>query len=104
PRRPPARPFTTKDRRRSFAPSTFAPMESLNPNVSLLATRPAAMTVDLGRLRRNFERLRAHSAPSRVMAVVKANAYGHGLERCALHLEAAGADFLGCAYVEEGII
>lgn len=79
-------------------------MESLNPNVSLLATRPAAMTVDLGRLRRNFERLRAHSAPSRVMAVVKANAYGHGLERCALHLEAAGADFLGCAYVEEGII
>jgi alanine racemase len=79
-------------------------MESLNSNVSLLATRPAVMTVDLGRLRRNFDRLRAQVAPSRVMAVVKANAYGHGLERCALHLEAAGADFLGCAYVEEGII
>jgi alanine racemase len=79
-------------------------MESLNPNVGLLATRPAVMTVDLGRLKRNFELLRAHVAPSRVMAVVKANAYGHGLERCALHLEAAGADFLGCAYVEEGVI
>ncbi len=79
-------------------------MESQNPNVSLLATRPAVMTVDLGRLKRNFERLRAHVAPSRVMTVVKANAYGHGLERCALALEAAGADFLGCAYVEEGVI
>jgi alanine racemase len=79
-------------------------MESLNPNISLLSTRPAVMTVDLGRLARNAGRIRAHVGSSKVMAVVKANAYGHGLERCALHLEAAGADYLGCAYVEEGII
>jgi alanine racemase len=79
-------------------------MESINPNVSLLSTRPAVMTVDLDRLAGNLARLRAHAAPAKVMAVVKANAYGHGLERCALHLEAAGADALGCAYLEEGVI
>lgn len=79
-------------------------MESLNPNISLLSTRPAVMTVDLDRLARNLGRLRAHAGGAKVMAVVKANAYGHGLERCALHLEACGADMLGCAYLEEGII
>jgi len=83
-------------------------MESLNPTVSLLSTRPAVMTVDLGRLAHNLGRIRSHvrvgGGDTKVMAVVKANAYGHGLERCALHLEASGADYLGCAYVEEGII
>lgn len=87
-------------------------MESVNPNISLLSTRPAVMTVDLGRLAGNLDRIRAHvrgpggaqGKGTKVMAVVKANAYGHGLERCALHLEASGADYLGCAYVEEGII
>ena len=83
-------------------------MESLNPNISLLSTRPAVMTVDLGRLARNLGRIQTHvrknGSATKVMAVVKANAYGHGLEKCALHLEASGVDFLGCAYVEEGII
>jgi alanine racemase len=39
----------------------------------------------------------------RVIAVVKANAYGHGAARVALALEAAGADLLACADIEEGI-
>ena len=74
------------------------------PNISLLSTRPAAMTVNLRSLASNLQRIREKVSPARVMAVVKANAYGHGLERCALHLEAAGADSLGCAYLEEGLI
>jgi alanine racemase len=37
------------------------------------------------------------------MAVVKANAYGHGAVECARALEATGADWFGVALVEEGI-
>ena len=40
----------------------------------------------------------------KVIAVVKANAYGHGAERVALALEAAGADLLACADIEEAVV
>jgi alanine racemase len=39
-----------------------------------------------------------------IIAVVKANAYGHGSERVALALEQAGATMLACADIEEGIV
>ena len=39
-----------------------------------------------------------------IIAVVKANAYGHGAERVALALEQAGATMLACADIEEGIV
>ncbi len=38
----------------------------------------------------------------RIVAVVKANAYGHGAGQVALALEEAGADLLACADIEEG--
>jgi alanine racemase len=38
-----------------------------------------------------------------VIAVVKANAYGHGAGQVALALEEAGADLLACADIEEGV-
>src|ERR1700704_2658176 len=37
-----------------------------------------------------------------VIAVVKANAYGHGAAQVACALEAAGADLMACADIEEG--
>ena len=40
----------------------------------------------------------------KVIAVVKANAYGHGAERVAVALEAAGADLLACADIEEAVV
>jgi len=40
----------------------------------------------------------------KVIAVVKANAYGHGAERVAIALEAAGADLLACADIEEAVV
>src|SRR5207237_10612149 len=40
--------------------------------------------------------------PPRVIAVVKANAYGHGAGQVARALEDAGADLLACADIEEG--
>jgi alanine racemase len=39
-----------------------------------------------------------------VIAVVKANAYGHGSQRVAVALEQAGATMLACADIEEGIV
>ncbi len=47
----------------------------------------ARLTVDLGAIRRNAARLRDLVAPARFAAVVKANAYGHGLTPVALALE-----------------
>jgi alanine racemase len=44
------------------------------------------------------------ASPPRIIAVVKANAYGHGAERVALALEQAGATMLACADIEEGIV
>jgi alanine racemase len=42
--------------------------------------------------------------PPGIIAVVKANAYGHGSDRVALALEQAGATMLACADIEEGIV
>ena len=44
------------------------------------------------------------ATPPGIIAVVKANAYGHGAERVALALEQAGATMLACADIEEGIV
>jgi alanine racemase len=40
----------------------------------------------------------------RIIAVVKANAYGHGASEVGLALERAGAAMLACADIEEGIV
>src|SRR6476660_8459994 len=42
----------------------------------------------------------SHQVPG-VIAVVKANGYGHGAGQVALALEDAGADLLACADIEE---
>ena len=65
------------------------------------AYRPTRAVVDLGAVRHNVRALK----PDRVelMAVVKANAYGHGEEPVARAALEAGATWLGVALVEEGI-
>jgi alanine racemase len=64
--------------------------------------RPTYAVVSRGRLRANLAAVKALAAPARVMAVLKANAYGHGLEAVA-HCLAPQADAFGVALVEEGI-
>jgi alanine racemase len=64
--------------------------------------RPTYALVSLSRLRRNLQAVKALAAPARVMAILKANAYGHGLEAVARCL-APEADAFGVALVEEGI-
>jgi alanine racemase len=60
--------------------------------------------VDLARLRQNFHAIRQYVAPARMMPILKANAYGHGLLRVAKLMEALGADYIGVAVLEEGIL
>ena len=64
--------------------------------------RPTYAVVSRGRLRANLAAVKALAGPARVMAVLKANAYGHGLEAVARCL-APEADAFGVALVEEGI-
>lgn len=65
--------------------------------------RPTRVEVSLGALTRNLAAIRSHTGGAGVMAVIKANAYGHGLIPVARHLMQNGADSLGVAFLEEGI-
>jgi alanine racemase len=69
--------------------------------------RPTIARVDLDALTHNYRTLAAFvgssPSPPRILAVVKANAYGHGSSRVGLALEAAGAPMLACADIEEGV-
>jgi alanine racemase len=67
--------------------------------------RPTWAEVSLGALRRNFRRLQNHVGREiSLCAVVKANAYGHGLVPCAQALAAEGAPWLGVTGTEEGVM
>ncbi|HQW80508.1 MAG: alanine racemase [Rhodanobacteraceae bacterium] len=63
-------------------------------------SRSAFATIHLGALRHNLERVRTLAPKSRVMAVIKADGYGHGLERVARAL--SGADAFGVAAIADG--
>jgi len=70
--------------------------------------RPTLARVDLPAIRSNLASIaaflsRSASTPPKIIAVVKANAYGHGSAEVGLALEAAGASMLACADIEEGI-
>jgi len=68
--------------------------------------------VDLAALQANYRAIEALLAartpamrrPPGIVAVVKANAYGHGARHVALALERAGATTLACADIEEGVV
>ena len=72
--------------------------------------RPTVARVDLAAVKANFTTIVEHLAAERpghvpgVIAVVKANGYGHGAVQVARALESAGADLLACADIEEGAV
>ena len=63
----------------------------------------AEASVELGAISRNIAALRAHTAPAAVMAVVKANGYGHGAVPAARAALGGGADWLGVVHVAEAL-
>jgi alanine racemase len=65
--------------------------------------RPTRIEVDLDILAANYRAIVAHVAPARVMPILKANAYGHGLIEVGRVVERLGAPFIGVAYLEEAL-
>jgi len=65
--------------------------------------RPTRAEVDLDAIAHNLRVVRCAVQPTKVLAVVKADAYGHGVVPVALRLEEEGVDGFGVALAEEGI-
>jgi alanine racemase len=71
--------------------------------ISLTPGVLAEAVVDLGAIAHNVRVLREHAGRAQVMAVVKADGYGHGATRVARAALAAGAAELGVATVDEAL-
>ncbi len=66
--------------------------------------RPTLVEVNLSRLAENYRAIQRRVAPAMMMPVLKANAYGHGLVEVGRLMESLGADYIGVAVLEEGIL
>jgi len=66
--------------------------------------RPTRVEVDLNAIKENYQKIKDHVGRCKIMPILKANAYGHGLLRIAQLFEELNADYLGVAVVEEGIL
>ncbi|MDL2289182.1 alanine racemase [Clostridia bacterium OttesenSCG-928-F22] len=65
--------------------------------------RPTYATVDLTQFDDNYHSVRSHlKAGTKILASVKANAYGHGIVEIARRCQQAGVDYIGIAIPEEG--
>lgn len=65
--------------------------------------RPTYLEIDLPTLRANAAAIREYVFPAKVCVMLKANAYGHGIERVAAFIEPY-VDMIGVALIEEGIL
>jgi alanine racemase len=71
----------------------------------MMITTMADLAVDLAALEHNYRQLRRLCDPQvKMLAVIKADAYGHGLLPVARKLAGAGADYLGVGSLDEGLI
>lgn len=69
-----------------------------------IPTRPTHAEIRLGALRRNYQKVKDVAGNGvKIMAIVKANAFGHGLCEIASALASEGVDYLGVALLEEAI-
>ncbi len=78
-------------------------MPTTEMTTSLTPGANAEAVVDLAAIRHNVQVLREHAGSSQVMAVVKADGYGHGAGHVARAALAAGAAEIGVATVEEAL-
>lgn len=66
--------------------------------------RPTYLNINLQRLEHNHKIISSFlGKDTKLLAVIKANAYGHGSFEVATRLEKCGVDFFGVATIEEGI-
>lgn len=69
----------------------------------ILSTHKTWAEIDLAALRRNYRTLCAFCPGQRPIAVMKADAYGHGAARCVAALMDEGCDFFAVSCIEEAI-
>ena len=67
-------------------------------------TRPTYLEISLSTLKANFELIRNQVSPAKIMTIVKANAYGHGLIKVAQLYQELNTDYFGVAVLEEGLL
>ena len=80
-------------------------MDVRKNNFNLSGRRPTWVEISLDALRFNLNSIKGHLPTGvKLMAVVKANAYGHGIEKTAHYLETEGVEDFGVAIAEEGMI
>ncbi len=104
-------------RRTGLSPKNSASAPKMNPTWNIIGAnpnrkskitnrkskmRPTYLEVNLPQLRKNLQAIRAHVSPAKVMPMIKANAYGHGVDGVAPFLEPY-VDAFGVALVEEAI-
>lgn len=75
----------------------------IDQNLEVSGVRPTHVTVNLCQLSKNYEAIQHHVSGRKIMVVLKANAYGHGLVPIAQHFERLSAPYFAVAYLEEGI-
>ena len=66
--------------------------------------RPTHLEIDLKILSDNFNKIKKFVSPAKMMPILKANAYGHGLVRVAQLMQELKSDCIGVAVLEEGIL
>src|SRR4030067_3347417 len=77
---------------------------SITMKTPILPGRPTVAEIDLGALAFNYRQLRKRiSKGVKILAVVKADAYGHGALPISLKLEKLGVEYLGVAISDEGV-
>src|SRR5512139_3154047 len=77
---------------------------NLKRSSSLTSGRPTIAQIDLDALAHNFRQLRKRVPKGvKILAVVKADAYGHGALPISRKLENMGVEYLGVAIAQEGM-
>ncbi|MDA0856595.1 MAG: alanine racemase, partial [Proteobacteria bacterium] len=89
----------------SNSKTAISPYKSFHENFENFPdpSRPAWIEVNFAALAHNLSEIRNRVAPAKVMAVVKANAYGHGLVPVARFYQQSAVDMLGVALLEEAL-
>ena len=90
--------------RRSLGGSNIKGKPLVEPVLSLNKSRPTWAEISLKHLRDNFRSIRRYVGPRVTLcAVIKADAYRHGLIECAKALQKEGAHWFGVTSTEEGV-
>ncbi len=76
----------------------------MNKQIQAYKNRPTRAVISIDNLRNNFNVVKTFTGREvKVMGIIKANAYGHGMPEVANELIKLGVDYFGVAFLEEGI-